>query len=172
MKRAASGIMMAVFLVLFAAGASFAGEAKAKFEKGTLYWKGWPQGIAKGIVPGCGINVLGAGGDDILQATVDTYCAVKPGHYISFINPKVMDIYKKKGDKYPDGQTSVLQFEDIGVAFTTDHVGGKPVYGVVGLKDGKSIASKDANHPLNPDTCAKCHIGFKGVCKGFVCGNR
>ena len=139
-----------------------------------MYWEKWPKGTAKGLVPPCGTNVLPLGGDDILQATVDTYCAVKPGKYNSYVNPAVMSIFKAKGAKYPDGKTAVLEFKEIGVAFTTDHKGGAPVYDVVSLKDGKSIASKEKGHPLNPEVCAACHIGFKGVCSsiGFTCGNR
>lgn len=139
-----------------------------------MYWDKWDKGVAKGFVPPCGTNVLPLGGDDILQATVDTYCGVKPGKYQSYINPAAMKVYKAKGNKYPDGKTGVLEFKEIGVAFTTDHKGGVPIYDVVSLKDGKSVASKDKGHPLNPETCATCHIGFKGVCSsiGFVCGNR
>ncbi len=139
-----------------------------------MYWDKWAKGKAKGFVPPCGTNVLPLGGDDILQATVDTYCAVKPGKYISYVNPAVMKVYSARGNKYPDGKTAVLEFKEIGVAFTTDHLGGKPVYDVVSLKDGKSVASKDKGHPLNPEVCAACHIGFKGVCSsiGFTCGNR
>lgn len=158
------GLLTALTLAVFTAGTSHAG--------GALYWKDWPEGQAKGVMPPCGTNVLALGGDDILQATVETYCAVKPGQYVSYINPKVMDIYKKRGKAYPDGKTGVLQFADIGVAFTTDHKGGQPVYDVVSMKDGKSVASKEANHPLNPKTCEKCHATFNGVCRGFVCGNR
>lgn len=146
-------------------------EDKSKPTAG-MYWEKWEQGKAKGLVPPCGVNVLPLGGDDILQATVDTYCAVKPGQYYSFINPAVMKIYKEKGDKYPDGKTGILEFKEIGVAFTTDHKGGKPIYDVVSLKDGKSVASKEKGHPLNPETCANCHAGHKQVCVGFVCGNR
>lgn len=136
------------------------------------FWKGWPEGQAKGLVPPCGTNVLALGGDDILQATVEAYCAVKPGQYTSYINPKVMDVYKKRGKTYPDGMTGVLAFPDIGVAFTTEHKDGKPIYDVVSMKDGSSIASKEPKHPLNPKTCETCHASFKQVCRGFVCGNR
>lgn len=137
-----------------------------------MYWDKWEKGKAKGFVPPCGTNVLPLGGDDILQATVDTYCAVKPGKYVSYINPAAMKVYKARGGKYPDGKTGVLEFKEIGVAFTTEHKGGVPIYDVIALKDGKSAASKDKGHPLNPQVCADCHIGFKGVCVGFVCGNR
>lgn len=163
-KTAIFSLMFASFLFVALAGTSHS--------EGKFYWKGWPEGQAKGVVPPCGTNVLALGGDDILQATVETYCAVKPGQYVSYINPKVMDIYKKKGKKYPDGHTGILQFDEIGVAFTTDHKDGKPIYDVLSLKDGKSIASKEPNHPLNPKVCETCHATFKGVCRGFVCGNR
>ena len=83
-----------------------------------------------------------------------------------------MDIYKKRGNKYPDGKTGILEFKEIGVAFTTDHKNGMPIYDVVSLKDGKSVASKEKGHPLNPEVCANCHASFKQVCVGFVCGNR
>ena len=147
---------------------------KAEAAGPAMYWDKWAKGTAKGLVPPCGTNVLPLGGDDILQATVDTYCAVKPGKYTSYVNPAVMNVYKAKGNKYPDGKTAVLEFKEIGVAFTTDHKGGVPVYDVVSLKDGKSVASKDKGNPLNPEVCAACHIGHKGVCSslGFVCGNR
>jgi len=138
----------------------------------STYWEKWQKTISLDIFPECGVNVRGAGGDDILQATVDTYCGIKPGGYVGYVNPKVMDIYKKRGKNYPDGKTAVLVFKKIGVAFTTDHKDGKPIYDVISIADGKSIASREPGHPLNPDTCAKCHAGFKGVCRGYVCGNR
>ena len=153
--------------------AAKAAEAAPKAEAAMpMYWDKWAKGTAKGLVPPCGTNVLPLGGDDILQATVDTYCAVKPGKYNSYINPAVMKQYKERANKYPDGKTGVLEFKEIGVAFTTDHKDGKPIYDVISLKDGKSVASKDKGHPLNPETCATCHASFKQVCVGFVCGNR
>jgi len=42
------------------------------------------------------------------------------------------------------------------------------------LKDGKSIASKDKGHVLNPETCFNCHeTSQKGVCKkqGYLCAD-
>jgi len=139
------------------------------------YWAKWTQTIKLDMFPTCGVNVLGAGGDDVLQETVDTYCGVKPGGYQGYVNPKVMDIYKKKGKKYPDGKLAVLEFKQIGVAFTTDIVNGKPVYGVVKIADGTSAASNEKNHPLNPEVCATCHHNSQdGVCRkhGYICGNR
>ncbi|MBI5438431.1 MAG: hypothetical protein HY936_05720 [Nitrosomonadales bacterium] len=140
-----------------------------------MYWDKWEKGKAKGLMPPCGTNVLPLGGDDILQATVDTYCAVKPGMYTSYINPAAMKNYKAKGKTYPDGKTAVLEFKEIGVAFTTDIKGGKPIYDVISMKDGKSAASKDKGHPLNPEVCAACHLNVQnGACAniGFTCGNR
>lgn len=186
MKKLLSGIVaMVMFLGVTSA---FAAEKKAAKQAGKattaataddaaaagMYWEKWEQGIAKGIVPPCGVNVLPLGGDDILQATVDVYCGVKPGKYVSFINPAAMKVYKAKGNKYADGKVAVLQFKEIGAAFTTDIVNGKPVYDVVALKDGKSIASMEANHPLNPAVCEKCHASFNDACvnRGFTCGNR
>ena len=67
----------------------------------------------------------GVGGDDILQATVETYCGVKPGGYQGYINPKVMDIYKKKGKKYPDGKVGVLEFKKIGSSLYNRYEGWK-----------------------------------------------
>ncbi len=181
MKKVLFGIL-AIVMVLGITGNTIAAEKKAAAPaeedqfapaKG-MYWAKWEKGTAKGIVPPCGVNVLPLGGDDILQATVDTYCAVKPGKYQSFINPAAMKVYKAKGDKYADGQIAILQFKEIGVAFSTDIKDGKPVYDVLSLKDGKSIASKEANHPLNPAVCEKCHAGFKNACvdRGYTCGNR
>lgn len=183
MKKIFLGIF-AMVLSLGLAGTSLAAEASAPAKKAApaaekkaeaampMYWDKWEKGKAKGFVPPCGTNVLPLGGDDILQATVDTYCAVKPGKYDSYINPAAMKVYKARGAKYPDGKTGVLEFKEIGVAFVTDHKGGVPSYDVISLKDGKSAASKEKGHPLNPEVCANCHIGFKGVCVGFVCGNR
>lgn len=138
------------------------------------YWDGWTQVYSLDMFPECGVNVLGAGGDDILQETVDVYCGVKPGGYVAYINPKVMDIYKKKGKKYPDGKVGVLVFKQIGAAFTTDIKDGKPIMDVKAIADGKSIASKEKGHPLNPETCFNCHETVQGgVCKkhGYVCGD-
>ncbi|MBI5874469.1 MAG: hypothetical protein HZB81_01235 [Deltaproteobacteria bacterium] len=181
MKKIFLSALAAVMILAVMTGSSFAAEKKgakaaASAEKAPAnYWDKWTKTISLDIFPDCGINVLGAGGDDVLQQTVDTYCAVKPGGYIGYVNPKVMDIYKKKGNKYPDGKLAVLVFKKIGAAFTTDIVNGQPVYDVVAIADGKSIASKEAKHPLNPATCATCHLtAQKGVCAklGFVCGNR
>jgi hypothetical protein len=136
------------------------------------YWDKWPAGKAKGPMPECGVNVLPLGGDDILQATVDTYCKLKPGAYESYINPAVKADYDKRAKKYADGKGGILVFKAIGVGFTTDFAGGKIVYDVIGLKDAKSMASKDKGHPLNPETCATCHASFNDACKGGFCGNR
>ena len=156
-----------------AAAAAPADDDQFEAAKG-MYWEKWSKGVAKGLMPPCGVNVLPLGGDDILQATVDIYCAVKPGKYMSFINPAAMKVYKAKGNKYPDGKLAILQFKEIGVAFSTDIKDGKPVYDVLSIKDGKSVASKDAGHPLNPAVCEKCHASFKNTCvdRGYTCGNR
>lgn len=159
--------LLAAFILAAAAVAVMGGAAQAG-----NYWDGWKPGKAKGPMPPCNVNVIALGGDDILQATVDTYCGIKPGNYVSYINPAAWDVYTKKGAKYPDGQTGVLVFKDIDAVFTTDHKGGQPVYDAKKISTGQSIASKEAGHPLNPQTCAKCHATFNGVCKGFVCGNR
>jgi len=162
MKRVSLVMVTVTILLGITAGSSFAGN----------YWDNWTKGKANGIIPPCGINVIPLGGDDILQATVDVYCAMKPGRYESFINPAVIKVYNEKGSKYPDGKTAVLVFKEIGATFTIDHKDGKPGYDVIAIKDGKSIASKEKGHPLNPETCANCHSGFKGVCPGYICGNR
>lgn len=164
MKKIFYAASIVVMFLAVTAASSFAGN----------YWDGWKKTISLDMFPDCGVNVLGAGGDDILQATVDTYCGVKPGGYVGYVNPKVHDIYKKKGNKYPDGKAAVLVFKKIGVAFTTEFKGGHPVYDVVAIKDGKSVASNEPKHPLNPQTCATCHDSFNGVCKklGYLCGNR
>lgn len=186
MKKLLSGVLSMVMLLGVTSAIAAEKKAAKAPEKAAvaapaddaaaagMYWEKWEHGIAKGIVPPCGVNVLPLGGDDILQATVDTYCAVKPGKYVSFINPAAMKVYKAKGNKYADGKIAVLQFKEIGAAFTTDIVNGKPVYDVVALKDGKSIASHEANHPLNPAVCEKCHASFNNACvnRGFTCGNR
>ncbi|MDH4184276.1 MAG: hypothetical protein OEV92_08650 [Nitrospinota bacterium] len=161
MKRFLLASMFSV-VILGAAATSFAAD--------TLY-KGWTPTI-KGPMPSCGVNVIALGGDDILQATVDIYCGVKPGNYQGYINPKAMATYKVKGSKYPDGDIGVLEFKKIDVFFLTSFKDGQPTYDVRKISTGESIASQEAGHPLNPATCAKCHASFKGVCKGFVCGNR
>jgi len=162
--------MKRIFLITIAGIIFFAAMTTGSFAEN--YWDKWQKTISLDIFPECGVNVRGIGGDDILQETVNIYCGVNPGGYVGYINPKVSDIYKKKGKNYPDGQTGVLVFKKIGATFTTDHKDGMPIYDVISITDGKSIASKEKGHPLNPETCAKCHIGFGGVCKGFVCGNR
>ncbi len=164
MKKTIWGFALSAILVLSAAGSSFAGN----------YYDSWTAGKAKGPMPTCDVNVLALGGDDILQATVETYCALSPGNYASYINPKVMGIYDEQGDVYPDGKTAVLVFTKIGAFFSTDHKGGQPIYDVKAIADGKSIASKEPGHPLNPETCRKCHISFDGACskRGFICGTR
>lgn len=180
MKKLLLSALAAVMILAVMTGSGLAagkkgGKAAASADKAPAnYWDKWTKTISLDIFPDCGVNVLGAGGDDILQATVETYCGVKPGGYVGYVNPKAYDTYKKKGNKYPDGKTAVLVFKKIGVAFATDHKGGQPVYDVISIKDGKSVASKEAKHPLNPETCANCHVGFKDVCKklGYLCGNR
>ncbi len=180
MKKVISTALAALMVLAVSAAPGFAAEkAKAAAPAAAApapanYWDGWTKVYSLDMFPECGVNVLGAGGDDILQATVDTYCGVKPGGYVAYINPKVMDIYKKKGKKYPDGPVGVLVFKKIGAAFTTDIKDGKPIMDVKAIADGKSIASKDKGHPLNPETCFNCHETIqKGVCKshGYVCGD-
>jgi len=173
MKKIISTALAALMALAFTAAPGFAAE-KAAAKAPANYWDGWTKVYSLDMFPECGVNVLGAGGDDILQVTVDTYCGVKPGGYVAYINPKVMDIYKKKGKKYPDGQVGVLVFKKIGAAFTTDIKDGKPIMDVKAIADGKSIASKDKGHPLNPETCFNCHETVQnGVCKshGYVCGD-
>ncbi|MDH5637665.1 MAG: hypothetical protein OEZ04_04180 [Nitrospinota bacterium] len=136
------------------------------------FWAKWPAGKAKGPMPPCGVNVIALGGDDILQATVDIYCGVNPGNYKSYIHPKAYATYKVKGGKYPEGMLGVLVFKKIDAVFTTEIKNGKPIYDVLQISTGKSIAASDAGHPLNPKTCEKCHASFEGVCKGYACGNR
>lgn len=148
-----------------------AGAAAAK-----NFWDGWPVINSLDIFPECGVNVLGVGGDEVLQATVDTYCSVKPGGYKVYLNPKLQDQYKKfkRGtDKYPDGKLAVIVFK-AGIAFTTDIKDGKPIMDAISLKDGQSIASKEKGHPLNPETCFNCHENVQqGVCKkqGYLCAD-
>ncbi len=181
MKKIFCTALTAIMVLAVSAAPSFAAEkaaapaAKAPAAKAPAnYWDGWTKINELAMFPECGVNVLGAGGDDILQITVDTYCGVKPGGYVAYINPKVMDVYKKKGSKYPDGKVGVLVFKTIGAAFTTDIKDGKPIMDVVAIADGKSIASKEKGHPLNPETCFNCHETVqKGICKkrGYVCGD-
>ena len=172
-----STALAALMVMAVAAAPSFAAAAApaAAAPAAKNYWDGWTKIYSLDMFPECGVNVLGAGGDDILQATVDTYCAVKPGGYVAYINPKMHSTYKKfkRGGKYPDGKLSVIVFK-AGIAFTTDIKDGKPVMDAVSVKDGKSIASKDKGHPLNPETCFNCHETVqKGVCKkqGYMCGD-
>lgn len=183
MKKIFVTAVAAITMVL-AAGPGFAAEKKATAPAAKEapaaaaknYWDGWPVINKLEIFPECGVNVLGVGGDDVLQATVDTYCGVKPGGYTVYLNPKLQDQYKKfkRGtDKYPDGKLAVIVFK-AGIAFTTDIKDGKPIMDAISLKDGQSIASKDKGHPLNPETCFSCHETVqKGVCKkqGYLCAD-
>lgn len=185
MKKVWFSMFAATIALAVAASPSFADEKskskekekkEAKAESGAKnYWDGWKKIYSLDMFPECGVNVLGAGGDDVLQETVDLYCGVKPGGYVAYINPAQYDTYKnfKRGGKYPDGKLSVIVFK-AGIAFTTDIKDGKPIMDVVSVKDGKSIASKDKGHPLNPETCFNCHeTSQKGVCKkqGYMCGD-
>ncbi len=135
------------------------------------YWKKWEKGTV-GQFPPCGTNVIALGLDEILQGTVDTYCGLDPGHYETWINPAKMDTYRARGTTYADGPTGVLVLPKLGVAFTTAHKSGNPIYDAITVADGKSIASSESGHPLNPETCSNCHATYDGVCVGFVCGNR
>lgn len=159
-------ILAGIVALAVTATPSFAGE----------YWKDWPVINRLDMFPECGVNVLAAGGDDVLQETVDAYCGVKPGGYVVYINPKQHDHYKKfkRGkDKYADGKLAVIVFK-AGIAFTTEIKNGKPIMDVIALKDGKSIASKEKGHILNPETCFNCHeTSQDGVCKkqGYLCAD-
>ena len=173
---AVAAITMALVAVSgFAAEKTAAPAAKAAPAAAKNYWDGWPVINRLSIFPECGVSVLSVG-DDVLQATVDTYCSVKPGGYEVYLNPTLQDKYKKfkRGtDKYPDGKLAVIAFK-AGIAFTTEIKDGKPIMDVISLKDGKSIASKDKGHPLNPDTCFNCHETVQnGVCKkqGYLCAD-
>lgn len=164
MKKSLLAALVGLMLIAGVSTNSFAGGK---------HWEGWQETISLPSFPGCGISVRGIS-DDILQATVDMYCGVDPGGYVGYVNPAVYDIYKARGNKYPDGRTAVLVFEKIGAAFTTDHKDGLPIYGVVAIADGSSVASDEPGHPLNPETCATCHISFDNTCvkRGYLCGNR
>ena len=71
MKKGLWGVLaVAVLIAGVMIGSSFAAGN---------YWDKWQKTIRLDIFPECGVNVRGVGGDDILQATVDTYCGVKPG---------------------------------------------------------------------------------------------
>jgi hypothetical protein len=137
------------------------------------YWANWEKGVV-GQFPPCGVNVLALGLDQILQDTVDTYCALDPGHYKSLINPAVKSIYDEGGTDYPDGKTAILLLPKLGVGFTTDHKDGLPIYNAITLKDSVAINSSEEGHPLNPETCATCHATHDDACvsKGYLCGNR
>ena len=155
MRKIISTALGALMVLAVSAAPSFAAApaAKAAVPAAKNYWDGWTKVYSLDMFPECG---------------------VKPGGYVAYINPKVMNIYKKKGKKYPDGQVGVLVFKHIGAAFTTDIKDGKPIMDVKAIADGKSIASKDKGHPLNPETCFNCHETVqKGVCKshGYVCGD-
>lgn len=168
-------VIMALVLAFAGSNRAFAADKKATSappSAAPMYWDKWEHGMADGVIPPCGVDETQPGRDDILEATIETYCALKPGKYLSYISPAAMKVYKSRGTAYPDGKTAVLVFREIGIAFSTDHKDGKPVYDVLSLTDGGSVASKIPGHPLNPALCARCHIGFKGICKGFVCGNR
>ncbi len=181
MKRifvtAAAVITMAMVSVPgFAADKKATPAAKESPAAAKNYWDGWPVINKLNIFPDCGVSVLGVGGDDVLQATVDTYCSVKPGGYKVYLNPKLQKQYKtfnRGKDKYPDGKLAVAVF-NAGIAFTTDIKDGKPIMDAISLKDGKSIASKDKGHPLNPETCFNCHENVQeGVCRkqGYLCAD-
>jgi len=73
--------MKKIFLSALAAAMILAVMTGSSFAEGN-YWDKWQKTISLDMFPDCGINVLGAGGDDILQATVDIYCGVKPGGYV------------------------------------------------------------------------------------------
>ncbi|MGE5469039.1 MAG: hypothetical protein ACM3Y9_16585 [Ignavibacteria bacterium] len=182
MKKIFVAAVAAITMVLAAAPGFAADKAAATAAKaapaaaaGKNYWDGWPVINKLGIFPECGVNVLSVG-DDVLQATVDTYCGVKPGGYQVYLNPAMMDKYKKfkrGADKYPDGKLAVIVFK-AGIAFTTEIKDGKPIMDAITVADGKSIATKDKGHPLNPETCFNCHETVQnGVCKkqGYLCAD-
>ncbi len=139
------------------------------------YWSDWEKTVRLGSFPGCGVDPRGVTPDRILADTVRIYCSVASGSsYQGYVNPAVYDIYQAKGTDYPDGRTAILELTDIGVAFTTDHQGGEPIYDVLLMETEESIASDEDGHPLNPETCASCHAGYNNACvnRGYLCGNR
>jgi hypothetical protein len=141
----------------------------------TNYWSDWEKTVRLGSFPGCGVDPRGVTPDDILADTVRLYCGVARGSsYQGYVNPDVYHIYQAKGRDYPDGRTAVLEFPKLGVAFTTDHKDGQPIYDVLLMETEESVASDEPGDPLNPATCAKCHAGYDNACvnRGFLCGNR
>lgn len=164
MKRFFSAVVVISAIFVFAnATVSQAAEV--------VYWKDWPV-VAKGMIPACGTDVAGFGGDDILKSLADTYCKLNLGNYVTHLNPTGTAAYKARSTKYPDGKTAVMVFEKAGIGLTTDHTGGRIEFGVIDLKDGKSKASKEQGHPFNPTTCAMCHVSFNDACVSGICGNR
>ncbi len=150
-------------------------EAAAPAPVESNYWADWEKTVRLGSFPGCGVDPRGVTPDRILADTVRMYCGVAQGSsYQGFVNPAVFDIYQAKGRDYPDGRTAVLQLTQLGVAFTTDHKDGQPIYDVLLMETEQSIASDEPGHPLNPETCATCHAGYNNACvnRGYLCGNR
>jgi hypothetical protein len=164
MKRFVTAVV-ALSAVFIFANASVSRAAEV------AYWKEWPV-VAKGMIPACGTDIAGLGGDDILKSLSDTYCKLNLGNYVTHLNPTGNAAYKARSTKYPDGRTAVMAFEKAGIGFTVDHKGGRIEFGVIDLKDGASKASKDQGHPMNPTTCAMCHVSFNDACVSGMCGNR
>jgi len=156
-------VVMSAMFVFANAQASRAAEV--------VYWKDWTV-ATKGMIPECGTDVLGLGGDDIFKALTDTYCKLKLGNYVTYVNPTAHTAYKARSAKYPNGKTAIMVFEKAGIGLTVDHNVGKIEFGVIDVKDGTSKASKEQGHPFNVMTCAMCHVSFNDACVSGVCGNR
>ena len=147
------------------------GNAPVSAASDANYWKEWTV-VTKGVIPECGTDVVGLGADPIFKSLTDTYCKLKLGSYSTYLNPAASSAYKSRSPKYPDDRTAVMVFEKAGIGLTVDHKGGRVDFGVIDLKDGKSKASKEQGHPLNPQTCAMCHVSYSDACVSGVCGNR
>ncbi len=174
--------LLAVFVaVLSACGSSGNGNGGAAQQEQAAgpvernYWADWEQTVSLPNFPGCGVDPRGITPDQILADTVRIYCGIARGSsYQGYVNPDVYSIYQAKGRDYPDGRTAILEFPEIGVAFTTDHKDGQPIYDVILMETEESIASDEDRHPLNPQTCATCHASYNNACvrRGYLCGNR
>jgi hypothetical protein len=164
--------MKRFFIAVVVTSAMFVlGNAPVSGAAEVVYWKDWTV-ATKGVIPECGTDVVALGADDIFKALTDTYCKLKLGNYVTYINPTANAAYKARSAKYPDDRTAVMVFEKAGIGLTVDHKMGRIDFGVIDLKDGKSKASKDQGHPLNLTTCAMCHVSFNDACVSGMCGNR
>jgi hypothetical protein len=151
-------------LLVLSAAVDLQAASDAGFPEG---WNTWPV-TKTGRIPG-NQTPIPADLPAIVQATIKTYNWVQDGKGSAYnvrVNPEQRATHTEGKGKYADKPTAVLELTDIKALLVTEHLLGKPLYGVY-TYDGKDIS--DAHPSLKTSTCVACHSGYGEACIAGVC---